>query len=138
MKRPSRNCTVWKRAPIHNPPFFFKKPTSQYIRAANKPGCFASNSPKIRLAFSTLPSFSASSIFHSTSWIDELPVKPRSLPYGEIFSVISSALAPLACRLLSTASFVISISFISGSFSRLHATAMFFAVPTLSPVIIQM
>ena len=41
--------------------------TSQYIRAANNPGCFASNSPKIRLAFSTLPSFSASSIFHSTS-----------------------------------------------------------------------
>ena len=41
--------------------------TSQSIRAANNPGCFASNSPKIRLAFSTLPSFSASSIFHSTS-----------------------------------------------------------------------
>ena len=58
--------------------------------------------------------------------------------YGEIRSVNSSTLPPFANNFSSTASFVNSINFISGSFSKLQATAMFLAVPTLSPVIIQM
>ena len=111
-------------------------PTSQCMRAASRPGCSLSNVPRMRFAFSTLPSFSASIIFHSISCTAELPVSLSLLPYGEIFSVKSSVFPPFDSRLSSTASFVNSISFISGSFSRLHATAMFFAVPTLSPVII--